>query len=309
MPAERIAGAVRPLAASWVRTTMTVNDMHIRSNGAPHQPTRAVRLVEGTPELTELLEKAYAGHGSSYRGEVIDSLLQGRHRNLQAIWLAANHLCLPAAGPYVVVAAEVSTVGSVALPEIESKLRSLDVYSAWRTLPDLQIGIAHVISPMHLQRMVALLTRMSAKHCCVGVSAPFDDLQDCADALHFAKVAMRSMSRQPPAVAVFDGSVLATAAASAPELMVKSVRPILERFDELPEDDRALLFRTFHVWQETGGSFRATAELLACHTNTVRHRIRRIEQRTGRSLARPRDLAELCLAFEVRRCLLEEWVS
>ena len=35
----------------------------------------------------------------------------------------------------MVIAAEVPTVGAEALPEIESKLRSLDVYSAWRLAP------------------------------------------------------------------------------------------------------------------------------------------------------------------------------
>jgi DNA-binding PucR family transcriptional regulator len=48
----------------------------------------------------------------------------------------------------------------------------------------------------------------------------------------------------------------------------------------------------------------AAAELLCCHPNTVRYRLRRIEKRTGRSLSRPRDLAELCLAFEVHRRLI-----
>ena len=44
-------------------------------------------------------------------------------------------------------------------------------------------------------------------------------------------------------------------------------------------------------------------KLLFCHPNTVRYRLHRIEQRTGRSLSRPRDVAELCLAFEVHRRL------
>lgn len=34
------------------------------------------------------------------------------------------------------------------------------------------------------------------------------------------------------------------------------------------------------------------------------YRLHRIEERTGRSLSRPRDLAELCFAFEVHRLLL-----
>jgi DNA-binding PucR family transcriptional regulator len=43
---------------------------------------------------------------------------------------------------------------------------------------------------------------------------------------------------------------------------------------------------------------------LFCHPNTVRYRLHRIVERTGRSLSRPRDLAELCLAFEVHRHLM-----
>src|ERR1700691_6013044 len=38
-----------------------------------------------------------------------------------------------------------------------------------------------------------------------------------------------------------------------------------------------------------------------CHPNTVRHRLRRIKARTGRSLAIPDQLAELRLAFEIRQ--------
>ncbi|MBV9321295.1 MAG: helix-turn-helix domain-containing protein [Mycobacterium sp.] len=61
------------------------------------------------------------------------------------------------------------------------------------------------------------------------------------------------------------------------------------------------LFETFRVWQENDGSVRATAQALICQPNTVRYRLRRIEQRTGRSLPRPREIAELCLACEVQR--------
>jgi hypothetical protein len=48
--------------------------------------------------------------------------------------------------------------------------------------------------------------------------------------------------------------------------------------------------------------------------NTVRHRLRRIEKRTGRSLSRPRDVAELCLlsryvAVSCSRNPLRLWTS
>ena len=70
------------------------------------------------------------------------------------------------------------------------------------------------------------------------------------------------------------------------------------------DEEREILFETFRVWLEHDGSMRTVGELLFCHANTVRYRMHRIEQRTGRSLSRPRDVAELCLAFEVHRRLM-----
>jgi sugar diacid utilization regulator len=138
----------------------------------------------------------------------------------------------------------------------------------------------------------------------VGVSARFDDLRETPQAVHFAKVTMRSRAARRPKVAVFDGSILATAAVGAPEVMIKWVGTALDGLYDLPDDERETLFETFRVWEENAGSVGETAEVLICHPNTVRHRLRRIERRTGRSLSRPRDVAELCIAFEVHRRLM-----
>jgi DNA-binding PucR family transcriptional regulator len=86
--------------------------------------------------------------------------------------------------------------------------------------------------------------------------------------------------------------------------MIQTVGAALDCFTDLPDDEREMLFETFRVWQDTGASACGAAEVLTCHPNTVRHRLRRIEKRTGRSLSRPRDVAELCLAFEVHRRLM-----
>jgi DNA-binding PucR family transcriptional regulator len=67
---------------------------------------------------------------------------------------------------------------------------------------------------------------------------------------------------------------------------------------------REVLLETFRAWQENDASVNAAAERLFCHPNTARHRLRRIDKRTGRSPSRPRDVAELCLAFEVHRRLM-----
>src|SRR6202051_5202756 len=96
----------------------------------------------------------------------------------------------------------------------------------WRLLPDVQIGIAHIKSDNKFDEIVALVCRMAANR--VGVSARFDDLRDTPHALHCAQVTLRGRGDPATRVAVFDGSVLATAVVSAPGIMVKSVGDALK---------------------------------------------------------------------------------
>jgi DNA-binding PucR family transcriptional regulator len=181
-------------------------------------------------------------------------------------------------------------------------LRCLDVFSAWRLLPDVHVGIVHVKTDADLGNVLGLVSRTAAGR--VGVSARFDDLRETAQALRYARLMLRGRADPAAPVAVFDGSILATAAVSAPEVMMKLVSPTLQGFADLADDERHILFDTFRVWLDNDGQLRTVAEALFCHPNTVRYRLHRIEQRTGRCLSRPRDVAELCLAFEVERRLL-----
>jgi hypothetical protein len=186
---------------------------------------------------------------ASRRPLLIDSLLEGRVLDDWSVWEVASYLRLPSKGSYAVIAAEAAAVGTEPLADIESKLRSLGVYSAWRLLPDLQVGIAHVASDQQLGRVVDLVSRMAVDR--VGVSARFSDLRDTPHALHFAKVTMRGRPNHGARVAVFDGSILATAAVSAPDVMVKSVGTALDCFSDLPDEEREILFETFRVWQDS----------------------------------------------------------
>jgi len=238
----------------------------------------------------------------SCRANLIDALIEGRGFDERGLQEVAGHLRLPVNGPFVVIAAQAPAVGDEPLPEIESKLRSLDIFSAWRLLPDSQVGIVHVNSDQKLDVLVALMSRTTTAR--VGVSAAYEDLRDTPQALHVARMMLRGPTDSASSVAVFDGSIVATAAVSAPEVMVKTVGAALDYFDDLPDEDREMLFETFRVWQNSDASVNAVADRLFCHPNTVRHRLRRIEKGTGRSLSRPRDVAELCLAFEVHHRLM-----
>jgi hypothetical protein len=238
----------------------------------------------------------------SQRLSLVDSLLEGRAFDEWSLRDVAGSLRLPINGPFVVAVAQVPTVGDEPLREIESKLRSLDIFSAWRLLPDVQVGIVHVASDQKLGMVVALLSRLTTAR--VGVSAAYEDLRCTPQALHVARMMLRGPTDSTSSVAVFDGSLLATAAVSAPQVMVRTVGAALDGFGDLADHEREMLFETFRVWQDNDASVCGAAERLFCHPNTVRHRLRRIEKRTGRSLLRPRDVAELCLAFEVHRRLM-----
>ena len=155
---------------------------------------------------------------ASGRSDLIDALLEGRAFDDWSLRDLAGQLRLPINGPFVVIAAQHPIMDVEPLPEIESKLRSLDIYSAWRLLPDLQVGIVHVASDQKRDRVVALMSRMTTVR--VGVSAAFEDLRETGRALHVARVMLRGPTDSTSSVAVFDGSILATAAVSAPEVMV-----------------------------------------------------------------------------------------
>jgi DNA-binding PucR family transcriptional regulator len=64
----------------------------------------------------------------------------------------------------------------------------------------------------------------------------------------------------------------------------------------LPAEEGDMLLHTLTTWFTTGGNVNESGALLFCHRNTVRNRLRRIEDLTGRSLADPRGIAELYLA-------------
>jgi hypothetical protein len=108
------------------------------------------------------------------------------------------------------------------------------------------MSAAHTHVGPKLDMVVALLSRTTAAGGCK--CAPFDDLRDTPRALHLANVMVRGPTDSTSPVAVFDGSILATVAVSAPHVMVKTAGAVLDGFGDLPEVDRRMLYETFRVW-------------------------------------------------------------
>jgi len=234
------------------------------------------------------------------RSAMVAALLDGRITDSQTLWESAEALGISRRGPYVVVAAELVSVGRQALPEVAAQLRAQDLPSAWRLLPDLQVGI--VVLPETVDALVRLVAVLDgqARHR-IGVSPPYPTLDGTRTALRFAKIAMSGVRSTGPKVIVFDKSPLAVTAASTPEVMARVVGSILGPLNRFPAGERTTLLDTLEAWRDSGGSTEQAAAALFCHPNTVRHRLRRIAEATGRGFTAPQDIAELCLALEAAR--------
>ncbi|MCX4976821.1 helix-turn-helix domain-containing protein [Streptomyces sp. NBC_00620] len=83
--------------------------------------------------------------------------------------------------------------------------------------------------------------------------------------------------------------------------MARVAANVLGPIQALPVGDRELLLDTLDAWFACGGSADEAAKRLYVHPNTVRSRLRRIAERTGRSLTDPRGITELSLALRAVR--------
>jgi hypothetical protein len=201
----------------------------------------------------------------------------------------------------VVIAAEVPHVAREALPGAEAQLRRLGIPSAWRLRPGFQIGIACPSDGAKLDPLVSALREIATGR--IGISPPYPALGDTAHGLRLARLALTATRPGIPEVTLFDASPLAVTAVAASDVMARVSRTVLGSLLDLPTDEQAILLETLEAWRDNNGSAADAAAKLYCHSNTVRHRLHRIEERTGRSLCDPRSVAELCLALEAVRLL------
>jgi DNA-binding PucR family transcriptional regulator len=147
----------------------------------------------------------------------------------------------------------------------------------------------------------ALREVLATTHGVVGVSIPFTDLTEVPTALHRARIARRSLPHGASGVVVFGDLPVATMVAGAPALAAELAHELLSGVLALPPAEREILLRTLEAWYEQDGSAKNAGKNLYVHPNTVRYRIRRIEDLTGRDLNRPVCVAELYLALQAVR--------
>jgi hypothetical protein len=264
----------------------------------------ASALWVGNDEYTDAMATSYREtltadlrHDERERTAMVEALLDGGVPGSSSTWEIADLLRLPPSPDYVVVAAEVTDLAREALPGVEGRLIRKDIASAWQLRPDMQVGIACLKTPAKLDTLVATLGQVNVGR--VGVSPPYPALEHTANALRLARLALAAS--RPGTVTMLDAAPLSVAAASACEVMPRLVTTVFGPLLELRPEDRDILLDTLEAWRDNKGSATTAGAKLFCHPNTVRHRLRRIETLSGRSLSDPRATAELCLALEAIR--------
>lgn len=255
-------------------------------------------------EVTEGYRRALASQArrdGQRRAVLVSAVLGGDVGESEELWRSAGALGMARQGVFVVASAECPTAGTEGLREVEPFLRRKNLDSAWCLASDFQDGLVQLRPGVDVDAFVDLLRELAAGR--VGVSAPFERLTSAPDALREARTACLAGTPRSSEVVRFDAGALPLLLATAPVQSEAMARSVLGELLELPEEDRRTLIQTARVWLASGGSTSTAAKELHLHRNTVRYRLRRVEQLTGRDLAHPASTAGVYVALECARIL------
>ena len=139
----------------------------------------------------------------------------------------------------------------------------------------------------------------------VGVSAPADGVTALSGAWHEAGSARRLAAlRGGTAISVVTSDEVAShelLLATVPASVLRSFRErLLGPLVAYDDRHRAELLPTLREFLACSGSWNACAAKMYVHVNTVRYRIRRVEELTGRDLSSLNDQVDFFLALRIR---------
>ncbi|MFI7005362.1 PucR family transcriptional regulator [Streptomyces sp. NPDC050145] len=248
----------------------------------------AAAYREASTELTSRVQ--------ARRSALVTSLFAGVTTD-RTLWEAARELGLPEHGPYAVAVVEAVTEAVAAtgasFAETEAALLRANLPSVWEPLPDQHLALIALPAEASEKTCLRVLRRSGAR---VGFSPLFASLSELPQALRFARLALSAQGTSP-GVARFDDDPLAMVVAAAPTEGAHLMRAVLGPVLGLPAVERSRLLRTLEHWFAAAGSAGDAAQSLFVHPNTVRYRLRRVEELTGRSLSDPRTVADVSVAL------------
>jgi hypothetical protein len=173
---------------------------------------------------------------------------------------------------------------------------------------------AHLFAARLRDAQAVLESDRSRIRLTIGVSAPAAGVAALVSALHEAEsarrlAAMRAGAGALPGYAPAAVSVVTSDEVASHELLLASVsgsvlhsfrQRLLGPLQAYDERHHAELLPTLRQFLACSGSWNACAASMYVHVNTVRYRIRRIEELTGRDLSRLEDQVDFFLALRIR---------
>ncbi|MGW0533316.1 PucR family transcriptional regulator [Streptomyces sp. NPDC003032] len=227
---------------------------------------------------------------------LLDALLEGQTAPGLAARAAAG-LDLPEQGPYAVVVLRVERRDG--REAFHRQIQRPGFRFIWRMRTDCEVGVVALGADEGLDGLARLLDGRCPGP--GGISPVVPGLADLGHARRLAELALRTCPPDATGIVRLDQRMPTALVVSQPELAGRLVADVLGEVLALEPADRAVLLETLDAWLTCEGSAGRAAGLLYCHRNTVFNRLRRLEQLTSRSLARPRDLVEVALAVEAHR--------
>jgi hypothetical protein len=238
---------------------------------------------------------------SQTRNALLDVVLRGDVRDGSRLWESAALLRLPHHGTFVVVAAQPPRPAVESIPHAEDALRTRGIRSAWRVEVDAHVGVVVLTPRTGIDKLRTHLAELTGGR--VGLSEPYQSLDQTPAALRQARLAYATATPGAHEIVRYEEVPIAVLLASAPDAAATVARAILGPVLELPAVECEVLLGTLRAWFAEQGATSSAAAKLHVHRNTVRYRLKRIEDLTGRSLVQPAGIAELHLALEAARIL------
>ncbi len=173
------------------------------------------------------------------------------------------------------------------------------------TAPDDTASAAHLFAAAIRGAQPVLESDRSRIRLTVGVSAPAEGVTALSGAWHEAGSAQRLATlRGGTAISVVTSDEVAShelLLATVPASVLRSFRErLLGPLVAYDDRHRAELLPTLREFLACSGSWNACAAKMYVHVNTVRYRIRRIEELTGRDLSSLNDQVDFFLALRIR---------
>ncbi|WP_033289771.1 PucR family transcriptional regulator [Amycolatopsis jejuensis] len=230
------------------------------------------------------------------RQAMLDGLLDGRGADPEVAIEAGTLLELPADGRFVVAVVRRDTASAAPPWPPRDALAVHGFRSEWCPRSDQDVGLV-LLGDAPVERLTARLRAVVDRP--AGVSAEVAGLAEVASAFRMAQLASDTVPAQQPQVVAFEERLPEVLLAANPAVAQQIRRRAFGALPSLAGDKQAVLVDTLRSWFRHDGSAAEVAAELHCHRNTVLHRIARIEQLTGRSVADERDGLLLRLALLV----------